>query len=69
MLSCVGYQQKTSGCKTTCKRALSIDGGPIWFMIFTFRMWHNFRPGGVTRGKWRIPDGKGESGLFSYSEL
>jgi hypothetical protein len=23
----------------------------------------------TTRGKWRIPDGKVESGLFSYSEL
>jgi hypothetical protein len=27
------------------------------------------RPGGATRGKWRIPDGKVESGLFSYLEL
>jgi hypothetical protein len=27
------------------------------------------RPGRATRGKWRIPDGKVESGLFSYSEL
>jgi hypothetical protein len=27
------------------------------------------RPGGATRGKWRIPDRKVESGLFSYSEL
>jgi hypothetical protein len=25
------------------------------------------RLGGATRGKWRIPDGKVESGLFSYS--
>jgi len=21
--------------------------------------WFNLRPGGATRGKWRIPDGKG----------
>jgi hypothetical protein len=27
------------------------------------------RPDGATRGKWRILDGKVESGLFSYSEL
>jgi hypothetical protein len=27
------------------------------------------RPGGATRGKWRIPDEKVGSGLFSYSEL
>jgi hypothetical protein len=26
------------------------------------------RPGGATWGKWRIPDGNGESGLFSYLE-
>jgi hypothetical protein len=30
----------------------------MWFMAFTFRMWHNMRPGGAIRGKWRIPDGK-----------
>jgi hypothetical protein len=41
----------------------------MWFMLFAFRMWHNMRPGGVTRGKWRILDGKDESGLFSCSEL
>jgi hypothetical protein len=27
------------------------------------------RPGGATRGKWRIPDVKVESGLFSYLKL
>jgi hypothetical protein len=27
------------------------------------------RPGGATRGKWRILDGKVESGLMSDSEL
>jgi hypothetical protein len=27
------------------------------------------RPGGATSELWRIPDGKGKSGLFSYSEL
>jgi hypothetical protein len=36
---------------------------------FHFVMWHNMRLGGATRGMWRIPDGKGESGPFSYSEL
>jgi hypothetical protein len=30
----------------------------MWFMTFTFRIWHNVRLGGATRGKWRIPDGK-----------
>jgi hypothetical protein len=29
----------------------------------------NPRPGGAIREKWRILDGKGESGLMSYSEL
>jgi hypothetical protein len=29
----------------------------------------NPRPGGETRGKWRILDGKGESALISDSEL
>jgi hypothetical protein len=28
-----------------------------------------FRPGGATRGKWGILDGKVESGLMSDSEL
>jgi hypothetical protein len=27
------------------------------------------RPDGATRGNWRIPDGKVESGLFSFLEL
>jgi hypothetical protein len=39
-------------------RALSSDGGPMWFISFTFRIWHNVRLGGATIGKWRIPDGK-----------
>jgi hypothetical protein len=41
----------------------------MWFMAFTFEMWHNMRPDRATRGKWRILNGKGESGLFSYSKL
>jgi hypothetical protein len=41
----------------------------MWFMIFSFRMCHIFRLGGATRGKWRIPDGNGENGLFSCLEL
>jgi hypothetical protein len=27
-------------------------------------LWHNLRPSRATRGKYRILDGKGESGLF-----
>jgi hypothetical protein len=27
------------------------------------------RPDGETRGKWRIPDAKDESDLFSFSDL
>jgi hypothetical protein len=37
----------------------------MWFTVFAFGMCHNLRPGGATKGKWRIPDGKGESGIFS----
>jgi hypothetical protein len=55
--------------ETARDRALSTDGGPMWFMTFAFGIWHNMRPSGATRRKWRIPDVKGESGLFSYSEL
>jgi hypothetical protein len=58
-----------SGWKTLRDRAHSADGGPIWFTAFTFRMWHNLRLGEATRGKWRILDGKADSGLFSYLEL
>jgi hypothetical protein len=36
---------------------------------FSFGLWLNLRSGEATRGKWRIPDGKDESGLFSCSEL
>jgi hypothetical protein len=39
------------------------------FMAFAFRWWHNRGPGGATRGKWIIPDGKGESGMLSCSKL
>ena len=28
-------------------------------LAFAFELWYNMRPGGATRGKWRIPDGKG----------
>jgi hypothetical protein len=55
--------------ETARDRALSIDGGPMWFMAYAFGMWHNMRPGGATRKKWRIPDEMGESGLFSYLEF
>jgi hypothetical protein len=40
----------------------------MWFML-AFILWLYVRPGGATRGQWGIPDGKVESGLFSYSEL
>jgi hypothetical protein len=33
------------------------------------RVYGNLRPGGATRGKWRILDGKVESDLMSDSEL
>jgi hypothetical protein len=33
------------------------------------RVYGNLRPGGVTREKWRILDGKVECGLMSDSEL
>jgi hypothetical protein len=36
---------------------------------FIFVLWLNLRPGRATVGKWRMPDGKGESGLFSCLEL
>jgi hypothetical protein len=58
-----------SGSKTPHDTVVSIDGGPLWITVFVFRLWLNLRPGEVTRGKWRIPDEKGESGLFSCSEL
>jgi hypothetical protein len=29
----------------------------MWFMLAS-GLWHNIRLGRVTRGKWRIPDGK-----------
>jgi hypothetical protein len=41
----------------------------MWFMAFAFGMWHNMRLGGETRGKWRIADGKVESGLFLCLDL
>jgi hypothetical protein len=42
--------------KTARDRSLSSDGGHMWFMSFSFGMWHNMRPDGATREKWRIPD-------------
>jgi hypothetical protein len=41
----------------------------MWIMLVTGSCYLYARPGGATRRKWRIPDGKVESGLFSYSEL
>jgi hypothetical protein len=49
--------------ETAHDRALFIDGAVtitnvvygfhlvMWFTAFTFRMWHNLRPGGATGGK------------------
>jgi hypothetical protein len=37
---------------TGCNRAPSHDGGSMIGFL-------SMRPGGATRGKWRVPDGKG----------
>jgi hypothetical protein len=50
-------------------RAPSHDGGSMCFYVSDQISWVYVRPCGATREKWRIPDGKGESGLFSFSEL
>jgi hypothetical protein len=42
-------------------RALSTDGGPMWFSKM-IDGWHNWRPGGIISGKLRILDGNPESG-------
>jgi hypothetical protein len=54
--------------KAARDRAPSHDGGSMWFML-VIGLWLYVRSGGATRGKRRIPDGKGESNLFSYLEL
>jgi hypothetical protein len=46
-----------SGWKSTRDRALSTDGGPMWFSKWS-NGWHNWRPDGAIRGKWRILDEK-----------
>jgi hypothetical protein len=33
----------------------------MWIMLSTGSCWTYSRPGGATRGKWRILDGKGEN--------
>jgi hypothetical protein len=40
----------------------------MWFML-AISKWFYVRPGGATRGKWRILDGKVESGLMLDLEL
>jgi hypothetical protein len=35
----------------------------MWIMIGTGSCWLYVRPGGATRGEWRIVHGKGESGM------
>jgi hypothetical protein len=37
--------------------------------MFVINQWFYLRPGGATRRKWRILNGKVESGLMSDSEL
>jgi hypothetical protein len=49
-------------------RAPSHTSGSMWFML-AISLWPYVRPGEATRGKWRIPDGKGESGMFSCLEV
>jgi hypothetical protein len=44
--------------KTTHDRALSSDGGPMWYKLLVFVFVANMRLGKATRGKRRIPDGK-----------
>jgi hypothetical protein len=39
----------------------------MWFTTFSFRLWHNLRPGGAIRRKWRLPDGRvGEWYVFMF---
>jgi hypothetical protein len=41
----------------------------MWFMAlaFAFRMWHNMRPDGAIRRKWRIQNGMvGEWSIFVF---
>jgi hypothetical protein len=56
--------------ETTHDRALSIDGGTMWFTAFAFGLWHNLRLGGATRRKWRLPDGRvSEWAVFMFGVL
>jgi hypothetical protein len=41
----------------------------MWIMLEIISLWLYVRLGGATREKWRIPDGMGESGLFSCLEF
>jgi hypothetical protein len=54
---------------TARDRAPSHDGGSMWIMLAMSSLWLYARLGETTRKKWRIPDGKGESDLFSCLEL
>jgi hypothetical protein len=40
----------------------------MWFML-AIKFETLCETGGATREKWRLSEGKVESGLFSYSEL
>jgi hypothetical protein len=44
---------------TAHNRALSHDGGSMWLFLLRNEKLHEVRLGGATRGKLRIPDGKG----------
>jgi hypothetical protein len=52
----------------TRDRAPSHDGGSMWFML-AIGLWLYGRLGWTIREKWRILDGKVETGLMSDSEL
>jgi hypothetical protein len=53
--------------ENTRDRVLSSDGGSMWYKLLVFEFVTNMRPGGATRGKWRIPDGKdGERSVVMF---
>jgi hypothetical protein len=54
----------------TRDRALSIDGGHMWFKWNDQNCWHNLRPVGAIRAKWTILDGKvGVWSIFMFRAL
>jgi hypothetical protein len=55
--------------ETARNRAPSHDCGSTWLSFLMNGKWYEYETGWATRGKWRIPNGKAESGMFSCSEL